>query len=135
MPPPPESNNSKNKSPGRSNPRRPPELLQGTLDMMILKTLSYGPNHGYGIVRRIRQTSDEVLQVEEGSLYPALHRLEKRGFLASTWKQSESNRRAKYYRLTARGRARLAEDVETWNRLAEAVARVMNARTAEASKR
>ena len=78
---------------------KPPELLPGTLDLMILKTLAVGPNHGYGIARRIKQTSGDVLHVEEGSLYPALHRLAKRGCLDSEWRSSESNRRAKYYRL------------------------------------
>jgi len=102
-----------------------PDLLQGTLDMMILKTLSIGPNHGYGIVRRIRQTSGEVLNVEEGSLYPALHRLEKRGCLTATWKQSESNRRAKYYRLTARGRKQLGVDEERWSTLSHAIGKVL----------
>lgn len=105
-----------------------PELLQGTLDMMILKTLAAsGPQHGYAIVRRIRQVSDEVLQVEEGSLYPALHRLEKRGYLESDWRQSESNRRAKYYRLTARGRTQLKTETAEWNKLATAIDKVMNA--------
>ena len=102
-----------------------PELLQGTLDMMILKTLSPGPNHGYGIARRIRQTSQDVLQVEEGSLYPALHRLERRGCLRSEWRRSESNRRAKYYRLTATGRARLETETAAWAQLSAAVGRVM----------
>src|SRR6185436_14187054 len=86
------------------------ELLQGTLDMMVLKVLSTAGatgQHGYGIVRRIQQVSDEVLQIEEGSLYPALHRLEKRGCLDAEWRQSESNRRARYYRLSARGRSQL----------------------------
>jgi transcriptional regulator len=107
------------------------ELLQGTLDMMILKVLSaHGSagQHGYGIVRRIQQVSDEVLQIEEGSLYPALHRLEKRGCLDSDWRQSESNRRAKYYRLNARGRAQLKTETANWNRLAGAIDKVMNAR-------
>jgi PadR family transcriptional regulator PadR len=102
-----------------------PELLQGTLDMMILKTLSVGPNHGYGIVRRIRQVSDDVLSVEEGSLYPALHRLEKRGCLAATWKPSESNRRAKYYRLTAKGRRQLGADEARWSTLSRAIGKVL----------
>ena len=105
-----------------------PELLQGTLDMMILKTLAAtGPNHGYGIARRIRQVSQDVLQVEEGSLYPALHRLEKRAFLESEWRQSESNRRAKYYRLTPRGRAQLKTEAAEWERLATAINSVMDA--------
>lgn len=102
-----------------------PELLQGTLDMMILKTLSLGPNHGYGVMRRIRQTSGDVLTIEEGSLYPALHRLEKRGCLASSWKQSESNRRAKYYRLTAKGRKELSAERERWSTMAKAISKVL----------
>ncbi|HVP73910.1 MAG TPA: PadR family transcriptional regulator [Phycisphaerales bacterium] len=107
------------------------DLLQGTLDMMILKVLAgagTSGQHGYGIVRRIQQVSDEVLQVEEGSLYPALHRLEKRGCLDSDWRQSESNRRAKYYRLNARGRTQLKTETANWNRLAGAIDKVMNAR-------
>ena len=107
----------------------PPELLQGTLDMMVLKTLSAGPNHGYGVMRRIRQVSDEVLQVEEGSLYPALHRLEKRGFLKSEWWRSESNRRAKYYRLTPRGRSQLRAETARWADLSAAIGKVMDAAT------
>lgn len=107
-----------------------PELLQGTLDMMILKTLSTGANHGYGIARRIRQTSEEVLQVEEGSLYPALHRLEKRGCLQSDWRQSENNRRAKYYALTPRGRARLKTETAQWEQLSAAIGKVMRAHLA-----
>ena len=106
------------------------DLLPGTLEMMILKTLSLDPNHGYGIARRIRQVSDDVLRVEEGSLYPALHRLERRGVITSEWRRSESNRRAKYYRLTAGGRKALARETESWTRLAEAVGKVMNARVA-----
>jgi PadR family transcriptional regulator PadR len=110
------------------------ELLQGTLDMMILQVLAgtgggaSGGQHGYGIVRRIQQVSDDVLQVEEGSLYPALHRLEKRGFLDSDWRQSESNRRAKYYRLNAKGKMQLKSETANWNRLAAAIDKVMNAR-------
>jgi PadR family transcriptional regulator PadR len=99
--------------------------------MMILKVLSSTGatgQHGYGIVRRIQQVSNDVLQIEEGSLYPALHRLEKRGCLDSDWRQSDSNRRAKYYRLTARGRTQLKAEAANWNRLAGAVDKVMNAR-------
>jgi transcriptional regulator len=102
-----------------------PELLPGTLDMMILKTLNNGSNHGYGIVGRIQQLSDDVLLVEEGSLYPALHRLEQRGFLTSTWKRSENNRRAKFYRLSAKGRRHLASEVRRWTMLAAAVDKVL----------
>ena len=108
---------------------RTSELLPGTLDMMILKTLSFGPNHGYGIARRIRRTTEEVLHVEEGSLYPALHRLEKRGYLASEWRRSESNRRAKYYRLTKKGRARLKVEQRAWTQLATAIEKVMSAQS------
>jgi transcriptional regulator len=104
-----------------------PELLQGTLDMMILKTLAPGANHGYGIARRIRQVSDDILRVEEGSLYPALHRMEKRGLIASEWRASENNRRAKFYRLTPRGRARLKFEAAQWAQVSRAVGRVMGA--------
>jgi PadR family transcriptional regulator PadR len=100
-------------------------LVQGTLDMLILKTLSRGAMHGYGISQRIQQLSDEVLRVEEGSLYPALHRLELDGVIDSEWGQSENNRRAKFYRLTADGRKRLSREAGDWRRLAEAIARVM----------
>ena len=112
----------------RETPANPPELLQGTLDMMILQTLAGGANHGYGIARAIRHSSGEVLEVEEGSLYPALHRLEKRGFLKASWRQTELNRRGKYYALTPRGRSRLRADQAAWARLAGAIARVMGAR-------
>jgi len=98
--------------------------------MMILKTLAHGPNHGYGIARRIRQVSDEVLIVEEGSLYPALHRLERRGCLESEWERSENNRRAKFYKLTRTGRAQLRRDEHAWTELSNAVGKVMNARLA-----
>lgn len=112
-------------SPGKS------DLLQGTLDMMVLKVLAAtgtSGQHGYGIVRRIQQVSNDVLQVEEGSLYPALHRLEKRGFLAADWRQSESNRRAKFYRLTAKGRTHLKAEAANWQRLAGAIDKIMNAK-------
>ncbi|MCA9290050.1 MAG: PadR family transcriptional regulator [Phycisphaerales bacterium] len=100
-------------------------LLQGTLDMMILKTLATDANHGYGIARRIKQISDDVLAVEEGSLYPALHRLEKRGYVESERRRSETNRQAKYYRLTAAGRRRLASDTEAWRSVSRAIGKVM----------
>jgi PadR family transcriptional regulator PadR len=100
-------------------------LVQGTLDMLILKTLSRGAMHGYGISQSIQQISDEVLRVEEGSLYPALHRLELDGIIDSEWGQSEHNRRAKFYRLTADGRKRLTRESRDWRRLADAIARVM----------
>jgi transcriptional regulator len=100
-------------------------LVQGTLDMLILKTLSRSAMHGYGISQSIQQFSDEVLRVEEGSLYPALHRLELDGVIDSEWGQSENNRRAKFYRLTAAGRKRLSQEAGEWRRLAGAIARVM----------
>ena len=108
------------------------ELLQGTLDMLILKTLSGGSLHGYAIVRRIQQASDDFLKVEEGSLYPALHRMERRGWIDAEWGQSETNRKAKYYRLTAAGRARLKVAARNWARVVEAIAGVMGNRPAEA---
>ena len=101
------------------------ELVQGTLDMLVLKTLTRGAMHGYGIAQFIQQVSDEVLRVEEGSLYPALHRLEVDGVIASEWGQSENNRRAKFYRLTPLGRKQLAKESDKWDRLAGAIARVM----------
>src|SRR6516225_2647185 len=101
------------------------ELLQGTLDMLILKTLIRGPMHGYAVAEWIEQTSEEVLRVEEGALYPALHRLELRGLLASKWGISENNRRAKYYSLTAAGRRHLAAETERWDRVAAAIARCL----------
>lgn len=101
------------------------ELLQGTLDMLILKTLTLGPMHGYDIVRRIQQVSDDVLQVEEGSLYPSLHRMEKRGWIEAEWGLSENNRRAKFYKLTRAGRRSLADEEGNWVRLSEAISKIM----------
>lgn len=101
------------------------ELLQGTLDLLILRTLLLGPTHGHGIMRAISQSSDEVLQVEQGSLYPALHRLIKRKWIAFDHGISENNRRAKYYRLTPKGRKRLAVETTKWERLARAIARIL----------
>ena len=101
------------------------ELLPGTLDMLILKTLSRGSMHGYEVVQFIQQASREVLRVEEGALYPALHRLEVRGLLKSEWGASQNNRRAKFYRLTALGRRELEEEAAYWDRVAAAVTRVM----------
>jgi transcriptional regulator len=103
------------------------ELVQGTLDMLILKTLARGPMHGYGIAQHIQQVSDEVLRVEEGSLYPALHRLELDGVIDSEWGRSTNNRRAKFYRLTAVGKKQLAKEADRWTRLAQAIARIMEA--------
>ncbi len=102
-----------------------PDVLQGTLDLLILKTLMRGPMHGYGIAVHIQQVSDEVLRVEEGSLYPALHRIEQAGWIGSEWGTSDNNRRAKYYRLTAVGRKQLAKEEEKWDRLTAAVAKVL----------
>lgn len=101
------------------------ELLQGTLDALILRTLSQGENHGWGIAQRIQQVSEDVLQVGQGSLYPALYRLEEDGLIAAEWGQSENNRRAKFYRLTRAGRERLAADTASWERLSAAVDRVL----------
>ena len=101
------------------------ELLQGTLDLLVLKTLGWGPAHGYGVARWIQQITGDVLRIEEGSLYPALHRLEKRGWIASEWGLSENNRRAKYYRLTARGRHQLRAEAATWKVFVDAVGKVL----------
>jgi len=103
------------------SPLKKTDLLQGTLDLLILKVVALGPVHGYGISQRIRQISDSVLQVQQGSLYPALHRLEKRGWLAADWGESEKGRQAKFYRLSAKGRKQLASEEQTWNRLSKAV--------------
>jgi transcriptional regulator len=101
------------------------ELLQGTLDMLILKTLEVGPRHGYSIAERIEQVSKDVLAIEEGSLYPALHRLVKRRWIESEWGLSENNRKAKYYTLTKAGRQQLESESVDWARLSEAITRVM----------
>jgi PadR family transcriptional regulator, regulatory protein PadR len=101
------------------------ELLRGTLDMLILKTLARGALHGYSIMERIHQLSEDVLQVEEGALYQSLHRLELRGLLDSEWGVSENNRRAKFYRLTAEGRAQLEYVARRWNRVSTAISRIM----------
>ncbi len=103
------------------------ELLPGTLDMLILKAVSLKPLHGYGVLLRIRQISGDALDIPQGSLYPALYRLEHQGLIAAEWGQSENNRRAKYYRLTAAGRRRLREEAAGWNRLASAIASALNA--------
>lgn len=103
------------------------ELLQGTLDMLILKALSLEPMHGWGVAQRIQQFSRDVLQVNQGSLYPAMHRLEHRGWIAAEWGTSENNRRAKYYRLTATGRKQLASERAQWHRLSAAVDLVLKA--------
>jgi len=102
------------------------ELLQGTLDMLILQTLRWGTRHGYAIAQTIRAGSDEVLQVETGSLYPALHRLEKQGWIKSEWKQTENNQRAKFYSLTATGKKQLVAEQSRWAQMAAAIAHLMN---------
>jgi transcriptional regulator len=102
------------------------ELLQGTLDMLILRTLQWGPQHGYGIAIAIRTSSGELLKIETGSLYPALHRLEKQGWVRSEWKLSDSNQRAKYYQLTAAGKKQLASERSRWEQLVGAIAGVLD---------
>ncbi len=101
------------------------DLLQGTLALLVLKTLRRGPMHGYGITLHIQRASGDALRVEEGSLYPALHRMEQDGWIAAEWATSENNRRARYYCLTAKGRKQLAEEEESWERLTQAVASVL----------
>jgi PadR family transcriptional regulator PadR len=101
------------------------DLLQGTLDLLILRTLATGPRHGWGISQRIEQISEDVLQVNQGSLYPALHRLEARGWVASSWDVSENNRKAKFYRLTRSGQAQLERETANWERLSAAVRQVL----------
>jgi PadR family transcriptional regulator PadR len=102
-----------------------PDVLQGTLDLLVLKTLSHGPMHGYGIAVNIEQISEDALRVEEGSLYPALHRIEQAGWIGAEWKLTDNNRKAKYYRLTPSGRKQLAEEEEKWSRLTRAVGKVL----------
>lgn len=106
--------------------RQKNDTLQGTLALLVLKTLLQGPMHGWGITLHIQLISDQVLRVEEGSLYPALHRMEQEGWIAAEWGLSENNRRARFYRLTAAGRRQLAAEEENWKELTEAVARVLN---------
>ena len=103
------------------------DLLQGTLDLLVLKTLSGGAMHGYKIATRIQQLSDEVLRIEEGSLYPALYRMEQKGFIESEWGVSENNRQAKFYKLTRKGRREMDAESDSWERLSTAVARVLKA--------
>jgi transcriptional regulator len=105
------------------------DLLQGTLDLLILKVVALGPLHGYGITQRLRQISKDVLQVPQGSLYPALHRLEERGWLTASWSESETGRPAKFYRLSAAGKKQLAKEEQSWQRMTDAIALVL--RTAE----
>ncbi|MBV8550731.1 MAG: PadR family transcriptional regulator [Acidobacteriaceae bacterium] len=107
------------------------ELLQGTLDMLILQTLQWGPQHGYGIANAIRCNSGDLLRVETGSLYPALHRLEKQGWLKSEWKQTEAGQRAKFYRVTPAGKKQLVSERDRWAQLVGAIAGVLNPATSE----
>jgi PadR family transcriptional regulator len=103
------------------------DLLQGTLDLLVLKSLAAGPNHGYGIATRIHHLSEDVLRIEEGSLYPALYRMEEQGLIESEWRTTENNRRAKFYRLTRKGRTAADAELEGWRRLSKAVTRVLRA--------
>ena len=107
------------------------ELLQGTLDMLILRTLQWGPHHGHGIGQTIRAQSHDLLRIETGSLYPALHRLEKRGWLKSAWGVSEANQRAKYYQLTSAGKAQLSREQDRWSQMVTAIGRIMNPASAK----
>ena len=103
------------------------DLLQGTLDLLILKTLAGGPMHGWGVAQKIHVLSEDILQVNQGSLYPALHRLEQQGLITAQWGASDNNRQAKFYELTRAGRRQLAEETRNWERMAGAVARILNA--------
>jgi PadR family transcriptional regulator, regulatory protein PadR len=103
----------------------PLDLLQGTLDMLILKAVSLGPLHGYGVLLRIQQISNDQLEIQQGSLYPALYRLEHQGLIASEWGESENNRKAKFYRLTAAGRKKLQSETDNWNRMADVMASIL----------
>jgi PadR family transcriptional regulator PadR len=105
--------------------RQKPDLLQGTLDLLILRTLQWGPQHGHGIGVALRASSDEVLNIDHGSLYPALHRLERQGWVDADWKLSENNQRAKYYRITPAGRRQLALERRRWSRVSAAMAKVI----------
>jgi len=109
------------------------ELLQGTLDLLILRTLLFGPAHGHAIAKHIQRTSEEMLQVETGSLYPALHRLDARGWIAASWRQSEKGRRAKYYHLTPRGRKQLSEEHSRWEKFWRAMEMVLKPKDQESS--
>ena len=113
-------------------PRQPLELLQGTLDVLILKAVSLGPLHGYGVLLRIQQISGGRLEIQQGSLYPALYRLEHQGLIDAEWGESENHRKAKYYRLTAAGRRRLQSETENWKRTAEMMSAILSRRPEEA---
>jgi transcriptional regulator len=108
------------------------ELLQGTLDMLILKAVSLGPLHGYGVLLRIQQISGDQLEIQQGSLYPALYRLEHQGLIGSEWGESENNRKARFYRLTAAGKRRLQAETANWNRMAEVIASILSRKPKEA---
>ena len=105
--------------------QRKPDALQGTLDLLVLKTLSRGPEHGYGIAAHVQRASDDLLRMEEGSLYPALHRMEQAGWITASWQITDNNRRARVYRLTRAGQKRLSDEQARWDRLTDGVSRVM----------
>ena len=107
------------------------DLLQGTLDMLILKAVSLGPLHGYGVLLRIQQISKDRLEIQQGSLYPALYRLEHQGWITSEWGESDNNRKAKFYRLTAAGKRRLQTEAEKWNRMADVIAGILGTTSEE----
>lgn len=111
---------------------KPADILQGTLDMLILKAVSLGPLHGYGVLLRIQQISRNRLEIQQGSLYPALYRLEHQGLIESEWGESENRRRARFYRLTAAGRRRLQQETRNWNRMADIIAGILETRPDEA---
>ncbi|MGH9751217.1 MAG: PadR family transcriptional regulator [Blastocatellia bacterium] len=116
----------------RKRKDEPIDMLQGTLDLLILRTLLFGPIHGHAVAKSIERSSQDVLRVDHGSLYPALQRLERRGLITADWGTSENNRRARYYRLTAAGRKRLTAETGKWERLTDAIARVLNPNREEA---
>ena len=117
--------------PAEENPKEPLDLLQGTLDLLILRTLIFGSQHGQGIARAIQQTSEQELLVEHGALYPALQRLEERGWISAKWGTSTNNRKARFYLLTAAGRSQLVKETTKWKRLSAAIARVLGAQATE----
>lgn len=116
----------------RKEPETPIDLLQGTLDMLVLKAVSLGPLHGYGALLRIQQLSQNKLEIQQGSLYPALYRLEHEGWIAGEWGQSENNRRARFYRLTAAGQRRLGNETRKWNQFAQVIGVILQAGAEEA---
>jgi PadR family transcriptional regulator, regulatory protein PadR len=111
---------------------KPLDLIQGTLDMLVLKAVSLGPLHGYGVLLRIQQISQDRLEIQQGSLYPALYRLEHEGWIAGEWGQSENNRRARFYRLTAAGRRRLQAETDKWKQMADVIGVILSAKPEEA---